>query len=73
MRNLIHRRRTPEGDRIVVHPLDDVPEAKHDVSRLGRIPMTPAVRWSLIALRGYLILMTLLVLFHVLDVTGAFH
>ena len=50
---------------VIVHPLDDVPEAKVDTESLGRMPMTPAVRWSLISLRGYLILMTLMVLWTV--------
>ncbi len=45
----------------VVHPLDDLPEAKRDVSALGPMPMTPGVRLSLLALRGYLILMAVLV------------
>jgi hypothetical protein len=54
----------------VVHPLDDVVETKVDTSTLGPMPMTPSVRLSLMALRGYLILMMLLVLYHVLDLAG---
>jgi hypothetical protein len=34
--------------------------------------MTPAVRLSLIALRGYLVLMMVLVLYHALDLAGLF-
>jgi hypothetical protein len=34
--------------------------------------MTPAVRISLLVLRGYLVLMMLLVLYHVLDLAGMF-
>jgi hypothetical protein len=34
--------------------------------------MTPIVRVSLLALRGYLVLMTLLVFYHVLDLAGMF-
>jgi hypothetical protein len=57
----------------VVHPLDDVAEEKRDPESLGPMPMTPSVRISLLALRGYLILMGLLVLYHVLDLAGLFH
>lgn len=62
----------PEGHFVVVHPLDDVPEQKVDTSALAPIPMTASVKLSLMALRGYLILMILLVLYHVIDLAGAF-
>ncbi len=62
----------PENHFVVVHPLDDVPEEKIDASKLGPMPMTSSVRLSLLALRGYLILMVVLVLYHVLDLAGAF-
>ncbi|MDA8232252.1 MAG: hypothetical protein M0006_13015 [Magnetospirillum sp.] len=55
----------------VVHPLDDVPEEKLYHGGLGRIAMTPAVRISLLALRGYLILMVLLVAYRTLSLMGA--
>jgi hypothetical protein len=57
---------------VVVHPLDDVPENKIDTSALGPMPMTASVRLSLLALRGYLVVMMLLVLYHVMDLAGAF-
>jgi hypothetical protein len=57
---------------LVVHPLDDIQEEKVETKHLGQMPMTPAVRLSLMALRGYLTLMMLLVLYHVLDLAGAF-
>ena len=60
----------PENHYIVVHPLHDAPEEKVDTSALGPIKMTPSVRWSLYALRGYLILMVLLVAYHVIDLAG---
>lgn len=60
----------PDGHFAVVHPLDDVREEKVDVSQLGPMPMTASVRLSLIALRGYLVLMMLLVLYHVIDLAG---
>jgi len=62
----------PENHFVVVHPLDDVAEEKVDSSGLGTMPMTTSVKLSLMALRGYLILMMLLVLYHVIDLAGAF-
>jgi hypothetical protein len=54
----------------VVHPLDDVPEEKCSTDGLGQIAMTPTVRLSLKILRGYLILMSLMLIYHVLDLAG---
>jgi hypothetical protein len=54
----------------VVHPLDDRPESKRDVAALGPMPMTPSVRLSLLALRGYLILMAVLVANRFLSLAG---
>ena len=62
----------PENHYVVVHPLDDVEEQKVDTSALGPMPMTTSVKVSLMALRGYLILMVLLVFYHVIDLAGAF-
>ena len=62
----------PENHFAVVHPLDDRVEEKVDTSRLGPMPMTTSVRLSLMALRGYLVLMMLLVLYYVMDLAGAF-
>ncbi len=56
----------------VIHPLDDVQEQKIETEYLGPMRMTPTVRISLLALRGYLVLMTVLVLYHVLDLAGVF-
>jgi hypothetical protein len=61
-----------EREFLVIHPLDDVQEQKVETSHLGPMPMTPAVRLSLLTLRGYLVLMTLLVLYHALDLAGVF-
>ncbi|HZT30125.1 MAG TPA: hypothetical protein VFA33_09605 [Bryobacteraceae bacterium] len=52
---------------VVIHPLDDAPEAKVDTESLGPMPMTRSVRISLLSLRAYLVLMMLLVLYHMLD------
>jgi hypothetical protein len=54
----------------VVHPLEDVPEQKRVSEGLGQIAMTPSVRLSLKMLRGYLLLMTAMLLYHVLDLAG---
>ena len=62
----------PDDHFVVVHPLDDAPEQKIDTSALGPMPMTTSVRVSLLALRGYLVLMILLVFYHVMDLAGAF-
>ena len=60
----------PQDHFVVVHPLDDVLEQKLDTATLGPMPMTISVKLSLMALRGYLILMMLLVLYHVVDLAG---
>ena len=62
----------PANHFVVVHPLDDRPEQKADTSTLGAMPMTMMVRVSLMTLRGYLVLMMLLVLYHVMDMAGTF-
>lgn len=60
------RNETRKDHFVVVHPLDDVQEAKVDTEALGPMPMTRTVRFSLLSLRAYLILMVLLVVYHVL-------
>jgi hypothetical protein len=57
----------------VIHPLDDAPEEKRSSKGLGRIAMTPTVRLSLKVLRGYLILMSIMLVYHVLDLAGMLH
>lgn len=54
----------------VIHPLDDAPEQKCSSEGLGPIAMTPAVRISLTVLRGYLIAMSLMLGYHVLELAG---
>jgi len=54
----------------VIHPLNDVPEKKCSSEGLGRIAMTRPVRISLGILRAYLIAMTLMLAYHVLDLAG---
>jgi len=62
----------PENHYVVVHPLDDRPEEKVDTSALGPMPMTTSVKLSLMALRVYLLLMVLLVVYHCVDLAGVF-
>jgi hypothetical protein len=50
---------------VVVHPLDAEREQKIDVTRVGPIEMTRPVRWSLLSLRVYLMLMAVLVTYRV--------
>jgi hypothetical protein len=57
----------------VIHPLNDVPEQKCSTEGLGRIRMTRAVRISLGGLRTYLIVMSLMLGYHVLDLAGVLH
>jgi hypothetical protein len=64
-------RNTNESAYWVVHPLDDLPEQKREVSALGPMPMTFSVRLSLLALRGYLLLMTGLVAYRFLGLAAA--
>lgn len=56
----------------VVHPLFDTPETKCDAGALGPMHMTLAVRAALFALRGYLVLMGLMLGYHLLDLAGVF-
>ena len=57
----------------IIHPLEDVPEQKCSTEGLAKIRMTRAVRISLGVLRAYLILMTLMLGYHVLDLSGLLH
>ena len=57
---------------IVIHPLDDAPEEKVDMAGVRPLRLTASVKLSLMALRGYLILMTLLLLYHFMDLSGWF-
>lgn len=63
----------PDGAFLVIHPLDDVQEVKRDPEAVGPMAMTPIVKWSLLSLRAYLLLMMGLVFYHVADMSGVFH
>jgi len=51
----------------VIHPLDDIQEQKCTSEGLGLMELTPTVRFSLTALRVYLIAMTLIILYRTLS------
>jgi hypothetical protein len=57
----------------VVHPLFDEPEEKIDTENLGPMKMTGAVKYSLLALQIYLIVMLVLVVYRVLVMAGVIH
>ena len=57
----------------VIHPLNDVAEPKCESEGLGPIAMTATVRISLKVLRCYLLLMSAMLLYHVLDLAGILH
>ena len=69
---MVLENRTDKLEFLVIHPLDDVQEQKLETKHLGPMRMTPAVKISLLALRAYLALMMLLVLYHVLDLASVF-
>jgi hypothetical protein len=54
----------------VIHPLQDEPESKCESDGLGPIKMTVGVRISLHVPRGFLLLMSGMLLYHVLDLAG---
>ena len=54
----------------VVHPLFDQPEAKIDSDNVPPMELTPAVKASLLALRAYLIVMGVMLVYHFLDLAG---
>ncbi len=56
----------------VIHPLYDEPEQKRDPEALGPLHMSKGERLSLIALRGYLILMLGLAAYRVTELAGLF-
>ena len=54
----------------VIHPLDDEPERKCNPDVLGPMHRTLAARIALFALRGYLMLMVLLLVYELLRRAG---
>jgi len=56
----------------VIHPLDDKHEEKCNPDNLGRMPLSPAVKYSLLSLRIYLIFMVGLVIYRAMQEMGIF-
>ena len=52
----------------VVHPLDDLPEKKRSIDGLEPVRLKRSTRWALMALRVYVIAMTLLIAHHAMAV-----
>ena len=50
---------------VVVHPLDDQPEVKLTPAAAGHIRLSRTVRWSLFALRAYLVVIIALVVYRI--------
>lgn len=59
-------------DYLVVHPLFDKPEEKVNTDNAEPLVMSKTVKWSLIALRGYLVIMIGLAFYRVLVLAGIF-
>ncbi len=54
----------------VIHPLDDLPEVKCTGEGLGPMHLRGSAKVALWALRGYLLVMSLLGVYPLLDVAG---
>ena len=63
----------PREELRVIHPLDDIHEDKCSSEGLGPMLLTPSVKISLKVLRGYLMLMTAMLVYYVLDLGGILH
>ena len=55
---------------LVVHPLFDEPEEKVDTVNTAPMQLTRTVKISLLALRAYLIVMAVMLVYHFLDLAG---
>ncbi|MHB1844848.1 MAG: hypothetical protein ACYCWW_08460 [Deltaproteobacteria bacterium] len=62
----------PNHDRCVIHPLDDVPEAKRSADGLGPIKLSRATKAALSALRVYLVAVATLLGYRLLGLAHAF-
>jgi hypothetical protein len=57
----------------VIHPLNDEPEEKCTIESASPMEITPSVRRSLYLLRGYLLLMSGMLMYRVAELAGVFH
>lgn len=71
MKNIAYKAKytgvTNYEDFVITHPLFDEPEEKIDADKAGPLKMGFAVKWSLILLRFYLIVIVLLSIYRVLQ------
>ena len=72
MATILKERHNEATSFYIVHPLDDHPEVKRSADHLGPMQMARSVKWSLMALRGYLMLMGVLVAYNALKLAGLF-
>ena len=66
-------RRVEETERhphLVVHPLFDGPEEKVDTLHIPPMQLTRTVKFSLLTLRAYLVVMATMLVYHFLDLAG---
>ena len=54
----------------VIHPLNDAVEVKHNPDNLGPIALSRSVRFSLLTLRAYLMVMGVLVAYRMTALSG---
>ena len=57
---------------VVIHPLFDVQEEKRTGDGLGCMHISKGVKISLMALRLYLVVMSVLLVYHLMDQVGVF-
>ncbi len=55
---------------LAVHPLFDEPEEKVDLVNIPPMQLTRTVKFSLLTLRAYLIVMAVMLVYHFLDLAG---
>lgn len=60
----------PRHPHLVVHPLFDAPEAKVDTLNIPPMQLTQTVKFSLLTLRAYLVVMATMLVYHFLDLAG---
>lgn len=63
--------RAHTGSFLVVHPLDDLREEKFGVGLTNRMQLTRLAKLVLVALRGYLMLMAMLLVYRLFEVVSA--
>lgn len=65
-------KKTRSDSYLIVHPLFDEPEEKIDIDAAGPLVLTKSVKWSLVTLRAYLIVMIGLAFYRSMVIAGLF-